>query len=121
MDVRVHDAPEQREDTGQDMGVGEADRGRGLTGQAGARHHPGVEGVGGHAGRQAAGQGVGEIDVGQLGGGVASLAAGEGLIGGGAPQLIDRSPAAQDPELAHRLWSVSEELTGVRSTLQPAA
>jgi NAD(P)-dependent dehydrogenase (short-subunit alcohol dehydrogenase family) len=39
----------------------------------------------------------------------------------GAPQLIDRSPAAQDPGLAHRLWSVSEELTGVRSALQPAA
>jgi NAD(P)-dependent dehydrogenase (short-subunit alcohol dehydrogenase family) len=39
----------------------------------------------------------------------------------GAPQLIDRSPAAQDLDLARRLWTVSEELTGVRSTLQPVA
>ena len=37
----------------------------------------------------------------------------------GAPQLIDRSAAAQDPELAHRLWTVSEQLTGIRSPLQP--
>jgi len=33
----------------------------------------------------------------------------------GAPELIDRSAAARDPELALRLWTVSEELTGVRS------
>jgi NAD(P)-dependent dehydrogenase (short-subunit alcohol dehydrogenase family) len=39
----------------------------------------------------------------------------------GAPQLIDRSPNAQDPDLARRLWSISEELTGVRSAFQPAA
>ena len=39
----------------------------------------------------------------------------------GAPQLIDRSPTAQDPDLARRLWSISEELTGVRSAFQPAA
>ena len=39
----------------------------------------------------------------------------------GAPQLIDRSPAAQDPDLARRLWARSEELTGVRSTLEPVA
>jgi NAD(P)-dependent dehydrogenase (short-subunit alcohol dehydrogenase family) len=39
----------------------------------------------------------------------------------GAPQLIDRSPAAQDPDLARRLWARSEELTRVRSTLEPAA
>jgi NAD(P)-dependent dehydrogenase (short-subunit alcohol dehydrogenase family) len=39
----------------------------------------------------------------------------------GAPRLIDRSPTAQDPDLARRLWSVSEELTGVRSALQPTA
>jgi NAD(P)-dependent dehydrogenase (short-subunit alcohol dehydrogenase family) len=37
----------------------------------------------------------------------------------GAPQLIDRSPAAQDPDLASRLWTLSEELTSVRSALQP--
>ena len=36
----------------------------------------------------------------------------------GAPQLIDRSPAAQDPDLARRLWAVSEDLTDVRSALQ---
>ncbi|GAA5033406.1 short-chain dehydrogenase [Actinopolymorpha pittospori] len=32
----------------------------------------------------------------------------------GAPELIDRSAAAQDPDLARRLWTVSEQLTGVR-------
>jgi NAD(P)-dependent dehydrogenase (short-subunit alcohol dehydrogenase family) len=37
----------------------------------------------------------------------------------GAPQLIDRSAAAQDPELARRLWTASEQLTGIRSPLQP--
>lgn len=37
----------------------------------------------------------------------------------GGAELIDRSAAAQDPELAHRLWTVSEQLTGVRSPLQP--
>jgi NAD(P)-dependent dehydrogenase (short-subunit alcohol dehydrogenase family) len=37
----------------------------------------------------------------------------------GAPELIDRSAAAQDPDLARRLWAVSEQLTGVRSPLQP--
>jgi NAD(P)-dependent dehydrogenase (short-subunit alcohol dehydrogenase family) len=37
----------------------------------------------------------------------------------GAPELIGRSPAAQDPDLARRLWDVSEQLTGVRSALQP--
>jgi NAD(P)-dependent dehydrogenase (short-subunit alcohol dehydrogenase family) len=31
----------------------------------------------------------------------------------GAPELIKRSKAARGPELAARLWSVSEELTGV--------
>ncbi|MBY8859581.1 SDR family NAD(P)-dependent oxidoreductase [Nocardia sp. CA2R105] len=31
----------------------------------------------------------------------------------GAPQLIDRSEPAQDPELARRLWNVSEQLTGI--------
>ncbi|SFW92093.1 oxidoreductase [Amycolatopsis australiensis] len=33
----------------------------------------------------------------------------------GAPQLIDRTAVARDPELARRLWVLSEELTGVRS------
>ncbi|WP_329057085.1 hypothetical protein OG738_39455 [Amycolatopsis sp. NBC_01488] len=35
----------------------------------------------------------------------------------GAPQLIDRSAAAQDPDLAHRLWATSEQLTGIHSTV----
>jgi NAD(P)-dependent dehydrogenase (short-subunit alcohol dehydrogenase family) len=38
----------------------------------------------------------------------------------GAPELIGRSAAARDAELARRLWAVSEELTGVRFSLQPA-
>ena len=38
----------------------------------------------------------------------------------GAPQLIDRSAAAHDAGLARRLWTVSEELTGVRFPLQAA-
>lgn len=38
----------------------------------------------------------------------------------GAPQLIDRSPTAQDSELARRLWTVSEQLTGVAWPLAPA-
>jgi len=33
----------------------------------------------------------------------------------GAPELIARSAAAQDPDLARRLWTVSEQLTAVRS------
>jgi hypothetical protein len=33
----------------------------------------------------------------------------------GAPELIGRSAAAQDPDLARRLWTASEQLTGVRS------
>jgi len=37
----------------------------------------------------------------------------------GAPELIGRSAAAQDPDLARRLWDVSEQLTGVRSAFQP--
>jgi NAD(P)-dependent dehydrogenase (short-subunit alcohol dehydrogenase family) len=35
----------------------------------------------------------------------------------GAPELIGRSAAAQDPDLARRLWTVSEQLTGVRSAI----
>jgi hypothetical protein len=31
----------------------------------------------------------------------------------GAPTLVGRTPAASDPETARRLWTVSEELTGV--------
>ena len=33
----------------------------------------------------------------------------------GAPELIGLSAAAQDPDLARRLWTVSEQLTGVRA------
>jgi NAD(P)-dependent dehydrogenase (short-subunit alcohol dehydrogenase family) len=42
----------------------------------------------------------------------------------GAPKLVGRSKAAQDPDVARRLWVVSEELTSVRFGLvaeQPAA
>ena len=39
----------------------------------------------------------------------------------GAPELIGRSAAAHDPDLARRLWDVSEQLTGVRSALQPVS
>ena len=39
----------------------------------------------------------------------------------GAPQPIDRSAAAQDPDLARRLWTASEQLTSVRSALQPVS
>jgi NAD(P)-dependent dehydrogenase (short-subunit alcohol dehydrogenase family) len=35
----------------------------------------------------------------------------------GAPKLVGRSDAAQDAEVARRLWDVSEELTGVRFPL----
>jgi NAD(P)-dependent dehydrogenase (short-subunit alcohol dehydrogenase family) len=35
----------------------------------------------------------------------------------GAPKLVERSAAAQDMEVARRLWDVSEELTGVRFPL----
>ena len=35
----------------------------------------------------------------------------------GAPKLVGRSKAAQDTEVARRLWDVSEELTGVRFPL----
>jgi NAD(P)-dependent dehydrogenase (short-subunit alcohol dehydrogenase family) len=38
----------------------------------------------------------------------------------GAPQLIDRSRTAQDPDFARRLWAISEQLTGVRFPLEPA-
>jgi NAD(P)-dependent dehydrogenase (short-subunit alcohol dehydrogenase family) len=38
----------------------------------------------------------------------------------GAPQLIARSAAAKAPDLARRLWVVSEQLTGVRFPLQAA-
>jgi NAD(P)-dependent dehydrogenase (short-subunit alcohol dehydrogenase family) len=37
----------------------------------------------------------------------------------GGYQLIGRSDTAQDPVLARRLWTVSEQLTGVRSPLAP--
>ena len=35
----------------------------------------------------------------------------------GAPKLVRRSAAAQEEEVARRLWDVSEELTGVRFPL----
>jgi hypothetical protein len=38
-----------------------------------------------------------------------------------APQLIGRSDAAQDSDLARRLWTASGQLTGVRSPLQPVS
>jgi NAD(P)-dependent dehydrogenase (short-subunit alcohol dehydrogenase family) len=37
----------------------------------------------------------------------------------GAPELIGRSAAAQDPDLARRLWTASEQLTGIRYPLEP--
>jgi NAD(P)-dependent dehydrogenase (short-subunit alcohol dehydrogenase family) len=39
----------------------------------------------------------------------------------GAPKLVDRSKAAQDTDVARRLWDVSEALTGVRFPLGVAA
>jgi NAD(P)-dependent dehydrogenase (short-subunit alcohol dehydrogenase family) len=38
----------------------------------------------------------------------------------GAPKLVERSAAAQDMDVARRLWDVSEELTGVRLPLGAA-
>ena len=38
----------------------------------------------------------------------------------GAPELIKRSSRASDPDLAHHLWSVSEQLTGTRFPLTAA-
>jgi NAD(P)-dependent dehydrogenase (short-subunit alcohol dehydrogenase family) len=35
----------------------------------------------------------------------------------GAPRLVSRSPAARNPQTARRLWSASEDLTGVRFPL----
>ncbi|MGV4984267.1 oxidoreductase [Streptomyces sp. NRAIS4] len=37
----------------------------------------------------------------------------------GAPTLVGRSAAASDPQAARRLWTLSEELTGVRWGLKP--
>jgi NAD(P)-dependent dehydrogenase (short-subunit alcohol dehydrogenase family) len=39
----------------------------------------------------------------------------------GAPKLVGRSAAAQDEDVACRLWEVSEQLTGVRFPLAAAA
>ncbi|MER5548041.1 oxidoreductase [Streptomyces sp. NPDC002589] len=39
----------------------------------------------------------------------------------GAPTLVGRSAAAGDPEAARRLWTLSEELTGVTWDLKPPA
>lgn len=46
--------------------------------------------------------------------------AGPGSMGGlrGAPALVARSSAARDPEAARRLWTVSEELTGITFPLR---
>ena len=38
----------------------------------------------------------------------------------GGAELISRSATARDPGLARRLWTVSEQLTGVCSALAPA-
>ena len=35
----------------------------------------------------------------------------------GAPQLINRSATARNPDLARRLWDISEQLTGIRATI----
>lgn len=43
----------------------------------------------------------------------AAYAGPTGLFMGGAPGLVKRSVAAQDPIAARRLWELSEELTGV--------
>jgi NAD(P)-dependent dehydrogenase (short-subunit alcohol dehydrogenase family) len=37
----------------------------------------------------------------------------------GAPKLVKRTDAAQDADVARRLWDVSEQLTGVRFPLTP--
>ncbi|MEV6057739.1 oxidoreductase [Streptomyces sp. NPDC052107] len=39
----------------------------------------------------------------------------------GAPTLVGRSTAASDPEAARRLWTLSEELTGVEWGLKPVS
>ncbi|MEU4931191.1 oxidoreductase [Streptomyces yokosukanensis] len=39
----------------------------------------------------------------------------------GAPTLVGRSAAASDPEAARRLWTLSEEMTGVKWGLEPVA
>jgi Helix-turn-helix domain len=41
------------------------------------------------------------------------------LAAASARELIDRSAATQDRDLARRLWTVSKQLTGTRSPLQP--
>jgi hypothetical protein len=39
----------------------------------------------------------------------------------GAPKLVGRTTAAQDMDVAARLWDVSEQLTGVTFPLTTAA
>jgi hypothetical protein len=39
----------------------------------------------------------------------------------GAPALVGRNAAASDPEAARRLWTLSEELTGVKWGLAASA
>jgi hypothetical protein len=40
-----------------------------------------------------------------------------GIVASGEPGLVGRSDAAKDPQVARRLWEVSEELTGVQFPL----
>ena len=52
----------------------------------------------------------------------ASYVGPDGPRGGrGSPTLVGRTAAASDLEMARRLWSRSEELTGVAFPLAPAA
>ena len=41
--------------------------------------------------------------------------------GRGHPTLVGRSKASTDPDTATKLWTLSEELTGVTFPLTPAA
>jgi hypothetical protein len=38
----------------------------------------------------------------------------------GRPTLVGRTPQAADPDLAHKLWTLSEKLTGVTFPLRAA-
>ena len=44
----------------------------------------------------------------------------EGVLSLGYPLKTRPSPAAHDPQTAARLWSFSEQMTGVRYALPPA-
>ena len=43
------------------------------------------------------------------------------MEGRGTPELVGRSSAAQDMDVARRLWEISEQLTGVSFPLTPSA